>query len=120
MILIQAVLIIAFLVLLARFMSNPSSYQIRAGSKLFMILLVTLAIFVIIFPDTSNTIARWFGVKYGVNLLVYMLGLAFTFLVLHLYVREKREQARLVQLARNFALLEAELRYQKTGTSQKE
>jgi len=111
MILIQAVLIFAFLILLVKFISNPGSYHIRAGSKLFMILLVILAIFVIIFPDSSNTVAHWFGVKYGVNLLVYALSLGFTFLVLHLYVREKREQARLVQLTRKFAILEAELRY---------
>lgn len=119
MILIQAVLIIAFLILLVKFISNPGSYHARAGSKLFMVLLVMLAILVIMFPNSSNTVAHWFGVRYGVNLLVYTLSLAFTFLVLHLYLHGRQAQAQLAQVVRRLAILEAELYYRPTKPSKK-
>ena len=108
MILVQLVLILAFLVLLFKFVFNPGSYQMRASAKLFMLLFVVIAIVAIIFPNASNTVARWFGVTYGVDLLVYLLTVAFIFLVLHIYIKGKDDQKRLVQITRKLALLEAE------------
>lgn len=114
MILVQLLLIIAFLALLFKFVFNPRSYQVRASAKLFMLLFVVVAIIAIIFPNASNTVARWFGVTYGVDLLVYMLTVAFIFLVLHVYIKDKDDQKRSVLITRKLALLEAEYAKQRS------
>lgn len=111
---IQLILIVSFLVILWRFLLNPNSYQIRAGIKLFTALLTLIAIVVVLFPDSSNSVAHWLGVKRGADLLLYMLVLAFIFQALSLYVRDVHQSRRVAKLTRRLAILEVELD-QKSG-----
>jgi hypothetical protein len=106
---IQIVLIVGFVLLLGRFLANPNSYQIKAWKKITGILLVLLAIVAVLFPDTLNHIANWVGVGRGADLLLYLLAIAFIFVVFGQYISSKQEQQRVVQLARKIALLEAEM-----------
>jgi len=113
MILIQVVLIAAFILLLLKFLANPNSYQIKAWKKIIGILFVFLAIMAVLFPDLLNHIAHFFGVGRGADLLLYLVTLAFIFVVFSQYVSSKQEQKRLVKLARKLALLETELKSKK-------
>jgi hypothetical protein len=108
MIAIQVILIIAFAVFLLRLVTNPNSYQIKAWAKILGVLLVLAAVGAVLFPDSSNTVAHWVGVSRGADLLLYMLTLAFIFVVLNIYISEKQNQRRIVSLARKIAILEAE------------
>lgn len=113
MIIIQILLVGVLLLLFWWFIARASTYHVRAWTKLFMIFFVFLAIIVIVFPDSSNRAAHWVGISRGADLLLYLLTLAFIFVVLSGYIRGKEEQKRIVKLARRVALLEAELRHKK-------
>jgi hypothetical protein len=107
MIAIQIILIIGFLVFLFRVLANPASYQLRAWTKILAILFVVVAIVTVISPNITNTIAHWVGVSRGADLLLYLLTLAFIFVLFSSYLSEKRLQRRMVTLARKIAILEA-------------
>jgi hypothetical protein len=104
---IQLILIAGFLVFLYRVLVNPASFRVRAVTKILASLFVLVAIFTIIFPNTTNTIAGWFGVGRGADLLLYLLTLAFIFAMFNSYTQEKRLQKRIVLLTRKVAILEA-------------
>jgi hypothetical protein len=114
MILIQLLLVAGLAFLLLRFLANSGSYHMKAWAKIFGVLFVASAVYVVLFPDSSNTVAQWFGVGRGADLLLYLLTLSFISVVLHSYVTDRRESRRMVVLARKVAILEAELR-QKQG-----
>jgi hypothetical protein len=115
MILIQVLLIIGFLIFLWWVLSNPSSYQVRAWTKILASLFVLLAILTVIFPDSTNSIAHWVGVGRGADLLLYILTLAFIFVMFNSYIQEKRLQKRIVLLARRLAIIEANMKTNKKG-----
>lgn len=111
MIAIQVILIAGFLLFMFRFLANPSSYQLRAWAKIFTLLFTVVAIGVVLSPESANTVAHLVGVTRGADLLLYLLTLCFIFVVLHLYIKNKQDQKRLVELARKVALLESDIRY---------
>jgi hypothetical protein len=107
MILIQGILIVAFLALVGRFLANPNSHQMKAWQKIFAVLFFLVAIFSVLLPDDLNTVAHFLGVGRGADLLLYLLTLAFIFLVFNLYVRDKQNQVRVVSLTRRIAIIDA-------------
>jgi small membrane protein len=109
MIWIQVILIAGFAYLLFRFLTDPNSLQMRAWKKILGVLFVGLAIVVVIFPQTSNDLAHDVGVGRGADLLLYLLTLAFVFVTINHYMKDKQEQKRFVELARKVAILEANL-----------
>ena len=111
MIFIQVILVVGFVVFLWFVLANPSSHNIRAWTKILATLFVLLAIVTVIFPNITNTMAHWVGVKRGADLLLYLLTLAFVFAMFSSYLHGKRQERRLVTLARKMALLEANERY---------
>ena len=110
MIAIQIILIIGFILFLWRFLSDPGSHQIHAWIKILTAMFTVTAVIVVAFPDISNSVAHWLGVKTGANLLLYLLTLAFLFVVVNLYIRNKKENERLVVIVRRLAILEAKTR----------
>jgi hypothetical protein len=112
MILIQLVLSLGLITLFWWFLSRPGSYQVRAWIKIFMALFVLLAIVVVILPNSSNYIAHWFGIKRGADLLLYLLTLAFIFVVLNNYIKDKENQRKLIVVTRRLAILETKLSQQ--------
>lgn len=113
MILIQVILILAFALLLIKFLANPNSYQMKAWKKIIGVLFVALAVLAVLFPGALNHVANFFGVGRGADLLLYLLTLAFIFVVFSQYVNAKQEQKRFVKLARKMAIIEARSRYKK-------
>ncbi len=107
MILIQALLVAGFTIFLFRVMANPNSYQLRAWTKILTIIFVVVAIVIVLFPEYSNSLARFVGVTRGADLLLYLLTLSFIYVIFNLYMQEKRLQKRIVLLARKLAIIEA-------------
>jgi small membrane protein len=104
---IKIFLIVAILIIMVWFLGNRTTHQVRAWQKLGILLITLLGIFVVIFPETSNTVAHKFGVGRGADLLLYLLTIAFLLTVLNLYLKGKEEERRIVYLARKVAILEA-------------
>ncbi|HET7637986.1 MAG TPA: DUF2304 domain-containing protein [Ktedonobacteraceae bacterium] len=107
MIAIQLILIVAFLALIVRFMGNPNSHQMKAWQKILGLFFCMVAIYVVLLPEQSNRIAHLVGVGRGADLLLYLLTLAFIYVVFNGYVRTRHEQRRMVMLARKLAIIEA-------------
>lgn len=110
MIAIQVILVAGFLLFLYRVLANPASYQFRAWTKILAFVFVIAAILAVLFPNTTNTVAHWAGVSRGADLLLYLLTLAFIFSIFSAYMQEKRQQKRIVLLARKLAIIEANTR----------
>jgi hypothetical protein len=108
--LIKIVLIAGLIALLIGFLAGSSSYQIKAGAKISMLLFTVMAVLIVTFPNIANDVAHFLGVGDGANLLLYMLTLVFIFFVLQNYIKDKRNTRREAVLARKIALLEAQLK----------
>jgi hypothetical protein len=111
MIVIQIVLVAGFLYLLLSFLANPTSNQMRAWKKILVIGFTAVAIGAVLLPEKLNTIAHWFGVGRGADLLLYLLTLTFIIIVFDSYVKGQQDKKRLVIIARRLAILEANNRY---------
>lgn len=105
--LIQALLVIAFLIFLIKFIADPNSYRTKAWKKIIGILFVLVAIVAVLVPDMLNKAAHVVGVGRGADLLLYLLTLAFIFTSFNNYASSRQEQKRLVKLARRMAITEA-------------
>lgn len=110
MILLQVLLIAAFLLLIVRFISNPDSNRIRAWKKILGIVFILFSIVAVLLPDLINKIANFFGIGRGADLLLYLLTLSFIFVVFNLYIKNQQDQKKIVKLARKIAIIEANLR----------
>lgn len=107
MIVIQVILILAFLAMMVRFLANPNSHQSKAWQKILGVLFFMVAVVAVLFPGALNWIASLVGVGRGADLLLYVLALAFTFFGLKLYVKSQHDRRELHKLARKLAILEA-------------
>jgi hypothetical protein len=114
MILIQIILVTGFILFLWRLLTNPNSYQVRAWTKIIAILFAFAAIVAIIFPETTNSLAKFLGVKRGADLLLYSLALVFIFFVLNVYIANKKLQNKIVLLSRKIAIIEANNNHKKS------
>jgi hypothetical protein len=103
--LVPAVVLAVYLSLRAR-----SSLRGQARRKIFAVLTVIAGVLAVIFPDVLQVMADWVGVVRGTDLLLYMLALVIIYLVGSTSARFREHEGRLVQLAREVALSEAEVR----------
>ncbi|WP_369253430.1 DUF2304 family protein [Geodermatophilus amargosae] len=105
--LVPALLGAVFLSLRAR-----ASLRGQARRKLLALLTTVAGVLAVIFPDTLQVAAEWVGVTRGTDLLLYVLALVIIYLVGSTSVRFREQESRLVLLARQVALSEAEVRMQ--------
>jgi small membrane protein len=105
--LVPAIVAAVYLSLRAR-----SSLRGQARRKIIAFLTVVAGAISVIFPATLQTLADWVGVVRGTDLLVYVLALVIIYLVGSTGVRFREQESRLVLLARQVALSEAEARLQ--------
>jgi hypothetical protein len=78
-----------------------------SGPSLLGPLIWLLAGVAILNPDLTTRIAKLLGIGRGADLLIYLLALAFLFLVFYLYQRFQRIESALTELARHIAIQEA-------------
>lgn len=86
-------------------------YAFRVRSALFdlitLFIFTGLAVFFILFPQYTNTIAHKLGVGRGADLLFYICILLFLFVILKMFARIRRLEKKLTELVRDQAKKEA-------------
>src|SRR4051812_16313975 len=108
---IQAIIIIAAIVLLLIGLRGRPTHVHRAWKKIALLLLTVSMAVTVIFPNITNRLAHAVGVGRGADLLLYLLTLAFIAYALSSYMRQQAEKDAVHRLARKIALLEANERY---------
>jgi hypothetical protein len=103
--LIPALVIAVVLSLRAR-----ASLRGQARRKIIAALTVVAGVVAVLFPDLLQVLAEFVGVTRGTDLMLYGLALVIIYLVGSTGVRFREQEARLVSLARQVALAEAEAR----------
>ena len=99
------VAMIAVVVLLGRSSRNVKHMAFR---RLFLLAFAVAAVFAILFPQMLTSVAQWFGVGRGADLLLYALVIAFVG-SLAMQSRRATELGRMITLnTRRLAILEAE------------
>jgi hypothetical protein len=91
-----------------------ASLRGQARRKIMAVLTVVAGVVAVLFPDLLQDVADGVGVTRGTDLLLYGLALVIIYLVGSTSVRFREQEARLVRLARQVALAEAEARLAST------
>jgi hypothetical protein len=94
-----------------------SSLRGQARRKILAVLTVIAGVLAVIFPNVLQVMANWVGVVRGTDLLLYALALVIIYLVGSVSVRFREQEGRLVQLTREVALAEAEVRFRTQGST---
>ena len=89
---------------------SRASLRGQARRKILAILTVVVGVLAVIFPSLAQWAADLVGVVRGTDLLLYFLALVLIYLVGSTSARFREQEARLVRLARQVALAEAEAR----------
>jgi hypothetical protein len=87
-----------------------ASLRGQARRKIMAALTVVAGVVAVLFPGLLQGIADFVGVTRGTDLMLYGLALVIIYLVGSTSVRFREQEARLVRLARQVALAEAEAR----------
>ncbi|RGE23188.1 DUF2304 domain-containing protein [Leucobacter sp. wl10] len=105
------VLLIAIVVIAAslavRFLPGERSLALK---RIFAILFVTAAVVAILFPGMLTTVANFFGIGRGTDLLLYLFIVAMLIFAVSVVRAKARSDARVTELARAVALMEARIR----------
>lgn len=103
-------LLIAFIALAAglavRFLPGERSLALK---RIFAILFVVAAVLAIIFPNALTAVAHFLGVGRGTDLLLYIFIVMVLLFAVAVVRAKARSDARVTQLARAVALMEARL-----------
>ena len=102
--LIKALLLVALLLIAWLVLRPVRSSRHLAVRRLGMLLVVVFAVFAVLFPGLLNELAHALGIERGVNLLLYVLVVAFFVQVATTYRRDSEIDKRLTRLARAVAL----------------
>jgi len=71
--------------------------------------LLGLAAMAVVFPGATTVVANWLGVGRGVDLINYLVEVGLLFVVIHYYAKFVELEQQITVLAREIALLRAEL-----------
>ena len=99
--LVQYVLASVFLLLLLRIL------QQRTAGRLFKIsssAVILAALYIVLFPDVTNRVARFAGVGRGADLTIYISMAAGGYLLTICYMRLKDTELRIARLVQHFAI----------------
>lgn len=108
MLVIQALLIVAVLVIGALLVRSTAGDRHQAVRRMLLGLLALLAVASILVPGAVTLLARTLGVGRGTDLLLYGLVIAFLGALVSAYRRQRSLESRLTDLTRRLALDEAE------------
>ena len=111
MILVQLLLVGAFLVLFFVALRSRTAHGVSASKKLGFLLFLLVVVVAVISPALVSSVANLVGVGRGTDLVLYLLAVMFCFYVVNDYLRSQDARAQLHRLARRVAVLEALERY---------
>jgi hypothetical protein len=109
-VIIQFLLVPAVVLAVVLSLRSRNSVRGQARRKIIAGLTVIAGVLSVVFPDLLQAIADWTGVTRGTDLLLYALAIVLIYLVGSVSVRFREHEARMVRLAREVALTEAETR----------
>jgi hypothetical protein len=109
-VIIKWLLVPALVVAVVLSLRARSSLRGQARRKILAVLTVVAGGTAVMFPDLLQALADLVGVTRGTDLMLYGLALVFIYLVGSTGVRFREQESRLVLLARQVALGEAEAR----------
>src|SRR5688572_30308645 len=101
MIIFQVILVLTFIAIGGNFMRSRHSSKTKAYKKILLLLSIPFAITFVLFPELSNHLARMVGVGRGADLLLYGLTVVILFQLFNNYLKDKEEERKIVELARN-------------------
>lgn len=105
--LIQAVLILAAVLLFVLFLRRSHTARLQAFKRIGFLLFCLFGILAVLKPDLMTWLANRVGVGRGTDLLLYMLTVVFGFFALNTYLRFKDTERRLTRLVRALAIRDA-------------
>jgi hypothetical protein len=114
---IKLVLLSAVAVLLVFFVRREHGVKLQANKRLAFFLFVIANVYAVLRPDDVSRVANLIGVGRGADLVLYLLVVAFVFIVINFYLKMKEAERRLTDLARAVALRDAELLNRERGVS---
>jgi small membrane protein len=109
-VIIQFLLVPAVVLAVVLSLRSRNSVRGQARRKILAGLTVVAGVLSVVFPSVLQGLADWSGVTRGTDLLLYGLAVVIIYLVGSVSVRFREHEARLVRLARQVALSEAEAR----------
>ncbi|MBL3699730.1 DUF2304 domain-containing protein [Leucobacter luti] len=109
--LIAAVIVAATLAV--KFLPGERSLALK---RIFAIVFVAAAVFAIVFPGVLTAVANFFGIGRGTDLLLYLFIVAMLVFATATVRAKARSDARVTELARAVALMEARISEQRHGT----
>jgi hypothetical protein len=105
--LIQALLILAAVLLFILFLRRSQTARLQAFKRIGFLLFCVFGVLAVLKPDVMTWLANRVGVGRGTDLLLYMLTVIFGFFALNTYLRFKDTERRLTRLARAMAIRDA-------------
>jgi hypothetical protein len=105
----QGLLLVAIAGFLIMFVRGQNGVRMQASKRLAFVAFLLLNAYAVVRPDDTSTVAHWFGIGRGVDLLVYLLIVTFVFAVINFYLRLRDSEQRVTELARAVAIRDAEL-----------
>ncbi len=109
MILFQVLLILSIVSAVFLAFRSISGDRALAIKRLLAIIFAFAAIFAILFPAALTSLANFFGIGRGVDLLLYVFIITVILFSLATVRSKARHEARITELARALALMEARL-----------
>jgi hypothetical protein len=110
-IIVQFLLIAAFLFLFYVAIRSRTAHSVSASKKLLFLVLMAVLVVAVLAPNLVTEVANLVGVGRGTDLVLYLLAVSFGFYVVNDYLRGQDNQNQLHRLARRIAVLEALERY---------
>ena len=104
---IKVPLVLAAILVFVTVFRHRRRVELRAGSRVLVLALATLAVLSIIDPDIPQAIAGVLGVARGTDLLLYVLIVVFVLTTLGLYLRLREVEQHLRRLVRSIAIEDA-------------
>ena len=111
MILVQLLLVGAFLGVFFVALRSRTAHGVSASKKLGFLLFMLVVVVAVLWPELVSKVANLVGVGRGTDLVLYLLAVMVCFYVVNDYLRAQDSRAQLHKLARRIAVLEALERY---------
>ena len=105
--LIQALLILAAVLLFVLFLRRSHTARLQAFKRIGFLMFCVFGVLAVLKPDLMTWLANRVGVGRGTDLLLYMLTVVFAFFSLNTYLRFKDTERRLTRLVRALAIRDA-------------
>ena len=112
MILVQLILIAAFVALFLFALRSRTAHGVSATKKLAFLTFMVIVVVAVLSPRLVSEVANLVGVGRGTDLVLYLLAVMFCFYVVNDYLRGQDARNQVHKLARRIAVLEALERYE--------